>query len=638
MASHNRTRPEAFSPATFDETAWLNDQQQRGRRLHQWVDDWLKGCALPDPIASRVRQRVLPWSSGCVEGPATFTLCAAESLELPESSHRILGIASAFYWAAADVADDVDDGEASPDSTPTANDACSLLFLAMRALQEAGPRFAAMGVELGLRMGAGQARDLDATGRPTSYDPLQIARDKAGAEFALFLGLAARAGDLPEQPLMGLGEALGTALQVFSDVADLYMADQSLDLISAKHTRILTAFAHRHATRAEQLLAADRTWPDLQAGLRFEMKEAAHEALSNLEGPIEAAWNEAAPILGDPAPLRQLVDWILGLLHVTRQALAEVEEPAPVVLPDLASTMERGLAYLQGGPFAERHTWGLFDKPVVEGTLFPTIFVMAARREAGAEWEQGLEYLLQLRDSDGWRYYAHERAIPSDADDAGLILGYFGDALPTDVRTATVEQLLGAMGEDGIHTWLVPAEGAIEWEGDDCTATLANATWGLLRNGAGQQIPPGVWQRLLRHVAGDEYASPFYTCEATRFFVHRCLASGQAGGWVGRAEGEMARQRLLDAYRTRRRWGGSTSDSVMATAFDLLAVMTWGETPEGDPAVYFGARQNIDGSWDGEPLFVTPWIEYRPKRWGHPALTTALVIETLAGWQRAVAR
>lgn len=614
----------------FSETDWIAGQHRRGSVLFQWVAEWLLDKALAEPLATRIRLRALPWKSGVVEGPGTFMLCAAESLGLPATLQRQLGVAAELYWAAADVADDVDDGEEQCGFKPHANDGCAMLFLAVEALAELGPAAVSLGNQYGLRMAAGQARDLAATGRPSAFDVHAIARDKAGAEAAFFLALAAQAAGRQTQPFANLGEKLGVALQLFSDVADVYMAPHSLDLETGKHTVMLQAFARRNPRRAEFLLACRRDWPDVQAALRFEMREAALESLAGLDAAIWHAWAEAQPLLADAAALGSLVQWIIGLITVSRAALAELEEPAPVCLPSGPQVLARAKLYLAAGPFEERHRWGLFGADLVKGDLFTTVYVTAALRELGGDWQPGLQHILRLREHNGWRYYPGHTQIPLDADDTGLVIGHFHDALPGRVRDGAIEVLASGLHATGIHTWLTTGTSDIEWQGDDCLATLANAAWALVRTGQHSRIAPGVWERLLRSALDGACESPFYTTEATRYFVHRCLAFAAQERIIGRDAQEQLRQDTTAWYSAQRRWGGSTSDSLMATAFNALTALEWGLATPGDLPAYFAARQETDGSWPGEPLFMIPGVNYRPVRWGHPALTTSVVVTTLA--------
>lgn len=618
----------------FDEAHWQAAQERRGRLLYGWISDWLAAQPLSEPLRSRILLRARPGLDQCLDAPSTFALCAAESLGAPLAYQRSIGIAATLFWAAADVADDVDDGEVQAGQTPQANDACALLFLATRALAELGPEFVALGAAYGLRMAGGQAQDLAATGKPSSFDPQAIADEKAGAELEFFFHLAAQyRNPQVSQPSAGqltrLGAGLGVALQIFSDVADLYISPQSLDLVSGKHTLPIALFIKKDADHAERLLAADRQWPDLQAHLRYDMKDAAREALASLGAPVVEAWQLLAKQMPDAEPLQELVNWILALLDVVNTSLESLEQPAPAALPQPAQTLERAIDFLNNVHETERHAWGLFGRKRVEGTLFTTVFTAAALRCAGQAWENGLTAILAMRDVDGWRYYPHADEIPPDADDAGLILGHFGDALPAGVREATAKQLIGAFEGDGIHTWMAPAVGGIAWDGDNCLATLANAAWGLVQTGFGPQVPHAVWNRMTADARARRWSSPFYTDPATRYFVNRSLAAAAAQHLVPYESVQPVRKALIGEINSLTRWGGSTSDSMLACAFDALALSTWGVAPPASLPVFFGARQNIDGSWPAEPLFMIPGIDYRPQRWGAACLTTSIVVQAL---------
>ena len=72
----------------------------------------------------------------------------AEALGAPRPALEQLGVATTLFWAAADVADDIDD--AAPGAgggALTANDVCALLLLAQRAFLNLSPEVASETVE-----------------------------------------------------------------------------------------------------------------------------------------------------------------------------------------------------------------------------------------------------------------------------------------------------------------------------------------------------------------------------------------------------------------------------------------------------------------------------------------------------------
>lgn len=624
------------APRELDEDRRLAEQRRRGRELYAAVDAWLGAQALDPRLAARVRLRVLKGGEpGVIDTPAELALCLAESLGAPQDERRRLGIAAALYWAAADSADDVDDDDVSgglhggDGPAPTANDACALLFLAQRALLEWRPDAAMAGVRFGLAMAAGQAADLASTGRPEATDALAIAKGKAGAELALFFTWAGLAAGDESGDLAALGERYGTALQIFSDAADLYVKPMSDDFVAGKWTLPLARF-RGEAPEAALLEALDRTRPDVQARMRWATAESTRRALADQATLVTSAWENVRERCPDPRPFDDAVAWLAALLETVDEAVAELPEPPAPPSRAIDEVMAAGAGYLTAHDFAEEHRWGLFDKPIVAGNLFSTLLKAAALRAAGDAWRPSFERLLALRDADGWRYFPGHAEIPPDADDAGLLLGHFGDVLAAGLRDETAEQLTHAFDGEGIHTWMGKAAGEVHWQGDDCPATLANACWGLMQIGQERRIPGPVWRRLLREAEHGAYESPFYVAGPTRFFLHRALAKAVLAGALRTVETEAARRRLEGELHAERRIGGGFEGDTLADACAALAALQWGLRIPPTWADHLADRQEIDGAWPADPCFRTPGVNFRRYVWGDRGLTASFALLALA--------
>ena len=619
-------------PTSFDEAGWMRGQVERARILHKTLTNWLGFQTLNAELRARIAGRVLAGEgAGRTASPAILAGRMAESLGAPEDTVKRLGIAATLFWASADVADDVDDGDEK--ELPFANDACTLIFLAQRALVELSPLAVAEGIHYGLEMANGQTRDLVSTDRPQAPDVESIISGKAGAELELFLTLAGIAAGNVTPALRHLGRTLGAALQVFSDVADLYMKPVSADFLAGKWTLPLLLYRKGADTAALEALRRHRF--DVQARMRFEAAGFALNALRAHWAPFEAAWANLAPDCPNPLPFAEVVAWLKATFEALDEALADLEEPPAPQIVTAQEAIDRGLRYLAETDGVEEHRWGFLGAPYVAGDLFPLIFKTATLRQCGMEWRKPFEKLLALRDEDGWRYYPARAAIPADADDTGLILGSFHDVLPEAVTRFSIGQLKSQFHDDAIHTWMGPMPDDIEWAGDDCLATLSNVTWGLVRAGHGSIVPPAVWQRLATAAAGEDFPSPFYPPVLTRFFVHRATATGVASAALTPEQGQRAREALGRQMQAEERLAGNYTDSVQHTTATLLAAAQWRGFPGLELRaralqIWLSERQESDGSWLGEPFFLTPGVGMRPQFWGHPVVTTAWVILALS--------
>lgn len=160
----------------------------------------------------------------------------ADAYRIPGNRDRALADGCALFFLAADIIDDAQDGDLPADIPwPDAvNAGQALLFGAIGAFAFAcpGAPVAREVHEAGRSLVAGQAMDLALTwdAAPTEDQVMAAVRGKSGASVALFARLGAwAAGRSPaEVAAWGIvGECLGIALQLRSDVQDLAQADSS---------------------------------------------------------------------------------------------------------------------------------------------------------------------------------------------------------------------------------------------------------------------------------------------------------------------------------------------------------------------------------------------------------------------------
>ena len=333
----------------------------------------------------------------------------------------------------------------------------------------------------------------------------------------------------------------------------------------------------------------------------------------------------------EPRAVEDAVAWLLASIEAVQEALLDLGEPPPPPRRvDAADAVARACGFLRSQDASEDHRWGLFGQPHVAGNLYPLIFKTAALRACGEGCEDSLERLLALRDADGFRYYPGARLIPPDADDTGLVLGYFASQLPPAAREASARQLLDSFEGEGIHTWMGELPREMRWEGDDCLATLANACWGLMESGFGAQVPAAAWARLAREAMEDGCSSPFYPPALTRMFLHRALGEAAWRQLISRADAHRARQRLERHLAGAERLAGNHGDTAQETAAAVLAASAWGlPLRRASLETWLCERQEADGSWAGEPFTRTPGVHLRPRVWGAAGTTTCWVVLAL---------
>ncbi len=154
----------------------------------------------------------------------------AEIYEMGRDRGSALAEGCALFFLAADVIDDAQDGDLPPDvAWPEAiNAGQALLFGALAAFAAAAPGadVASEVAEAGRCLASGQALDLALTwdSVPSEDTVMAAVRGKSGASLALFARIGALAAGRPPDEVATwseIGEALGIAIQLRSDVRDI---------------------------------------------------------------------------------------------------------------------------------------------------------------------------------------------------------------------------------------------------------------------------------------------------------------------------------------------------------------------------------------------------------------------------------
>lgn len=631
------------------------------RTTHRLVDD--------DLLRARVQRRLALMFPDDIDPadvpPPLLMHRIALALGLPRAQALPLAHAGCFYYAAADLADDLVDTPAAPATDLEArlgvNDVCVLLFLCQQALLEIPsphmPALASLFARSGLVMAGGQARDLAFSDTLDAGDPIAIARGKTGGELAALVAAPiVLAGGAPG-PWLDFGRALGTLLQVFTDYLDLFAKETSDDWRDAKPTLpIRHALSHPvHGRAAALLLAGARHAVSRQQAARFVMIEAgtaphyrafADAQLAEMDTACAAAGRPAIleTLLAETRELSLAVDDALA-------ALAEVESAPTFVSPEdeAAGCLRAALAFLAEDPVGEEatehHRWGLFGRAHVQANLFGQLVIAEALRAAGRDNAGYAAAALGRRDPDGWRYYPGCGEIPPDADLTGLALQVLtGPGRRNEALIATsVATLRENLTEDAlIPTWLEVGTGLavpegvgeatvpLRWIGERCPASMANAVMGWHR---AHPDDPDVRRAADRLVAWFDAPGPptsaFYGPVVVDALGLLMLTE------FGAAEHAAVRGRIAARLAARRRASGHFG-TVLDTAWAAVALQAAGRLaePESVRRALVDA-QCADGGYPACPFYVTVGAHHEPGTYASRLVTTAVVVRALTALARA---
>ncbi len=374
---------------------------------------------------ARVTTRALRGADDPLPSPPVIAWRLARALGVEAKVARRWLDACVLFYAAADLLDDAEDGDVPPEEAPVARcEALELLFASQVALSRVHPdaartrRLLRCFAEEGARMARGQGMDLAGTGRLSERDPLEIAREKSGAEFAALLGGAALLAALPAGRWREAGRALGAVFQVYSDYRDAYV-EGGEDLARGKPTLALRPLD----TPEEVLLAAhagDLGVPTRAAEARAMLHPGARASLAAVVARAEPLRRRARhPFLRDLAARAASLPVPAAPTAASRRAVVPLA-------PDRDRALRAAEDFLRADPelaeAAEVHRHGLFGRAEVRADLFGPMFAEALMHEAGVSPSGLAQALLARGAQGGWRYYPGHHQIPPDADDVGVAL------------------------------------------------------------------------------------------------------------------------------------------------------------------------------------------------------------------------
>jgi geranylgeranyl diphosphate synthase type I len=245
-----------------------------------------------------------------------------------------LAAACMAIYLGADLLDNLGDDEIPPawrSRSPASASLAAATFLAalwamaLEALHERGvapdrvsPLYPLFATGL-LSMSAGQHADLEASRDASPATCRAVAEAKSGAQFGLYAEAAATmASDDPGriQAYRGFGVALGTAAQLGSDLADIWTAQPSRDLLNGRPTlpvvHALTALQDGRRDLLRHSLAMARSSAEVHPAVRDLLREAGSLRYTALV--VEAYRRRALAHLAAAEPLEPAGSALRGLV------------------------------------------------------------------------------------------------------------------------------------------------------------------------------------------------------------------------------------------------------------------------------------------------------------------------------------
>jgi len=611
------------------------------------------------PIAAAARTRLraratrhLP-TPGAPEGsplwPPAYALRLSDALALDPKVALGFAAAGALFFAAADLADDIADGDA--DDVPNGvNDVCRLLMMTQDALLSLDGVEPARKIALarafaaeGQTMALGQELDIRGTNAQQSAAPARIATLKSGAEFALFTAGPARLAGHDPAPFAAFGRAFGCLGQTLSDAFDLFLDPEGDDWAHRKPT-----FALRRALaedesggRLHTLVAGanhrrDRRGPGLWQLVHFgagrRLEEIRDDCVAQMTAAIQGAGG--LPLL---STLRdELVAWTTGVCEALEVFAGEPPPSGGDVDGDLPRA-RRGLgAFLAEAEAARTLRWGLLGADEVPDSRLGPLVVAELRVLTDSAMQPKATALVEALPPEGWAQFDHPNAplCTETTARAVRLAARLGRGAEANV-VAAARVLARHQRRDGLFTpWLGGKRDprrldfVARWGETPCPAQSAWAALALWSIAPGSAPAASKAAAALSALYGGEEtpASPFYGPVSVDAAGARALKAMRA------ALTEKARDAADDALaaiirRTRRRLrlDGRMGD-VLETAQGAWLLYHLGVMTDVKPAMRaLLDAQETDGGYpacpfrrESAPGGARPW-------WGNRAITAAFV-------------
>ncbi len=611
------------------------------------------------PIAAAARDRLraratrhLP-TPGAPEGsplwPPAYALRLSDALGLDPAPALEFAGAGALFFAAADLADDIADGD-TPDVPNGVNDVCRLLMMTQDALLSLGGVEPALRIALarsfaaeGQTMALGQELDLRGTNAPRSAPPMEIATLKSGGEFALFTAGPARLAGRDPTPFAAFGRAFGCLGQTLSDAFDLFLDPEGDDWTGRKPTFALRrALAEDAPTGPLRSLLAganhrrDRRGPGLwqlvHCGAGRRLEEIRDHCVEQMTAAAQAAG--ALPVL---YTLRdELVAWTTGVCEALEVFAREPSPKGGDVGDDLPRARRALGAFLAGAETTRTLRWGLFGADEVPASQLGALVVAELRVVTKDAIQPEAIALIKALPPEGWTQFDHPRAPLCTETTARAIrlaarLGMGAEANVIAAGGALVRH----QRRDGLFSpWLGgkrdPRRGVFETQWGEA-ACPAQSAWAAL---ALWSMAPGASPAALKTAAalsalygGDEAPlSPFYGPMSVELAGARALkAMRGALAKKAQAAADIALAAILRRARRRLRLDGRMGD-VLETAQGAWLLYHLGVMTDVTPALRaLLDAQDLDGGFPACPFrrVLGPGGERR--WWGARAVTAAYV-------------
>jgi hypothetical protein len=293
---------------------------------------------------------------------------------------------------------------------------------------------------------------------------------------------------------------------------------------------------------------------------------------------------------------------------------------------------------------------GVFDAPELVAKGFTPGLIVEILCQHRTDLAEQVNQIFQTIAGNGFKYYPHP-SLPPDADDLGLLLRLYHYSSRPEEHRALLEAPLRWMEANRLPSGQIPCwftkdtgfelEASVVLWGNRCATVEANLLLGLLAYDRAAYWP--VIERasrrwLERYLSLGLGANTYYTPAYALWVAFELLAQLSTGGEVPNLQSQIEQVlvKLVDRLQ------GEAHHPLTPQTAALFTLICLGSSASPEVATLFDPdwitgllkTQRYDGSWEAEPLAITPTRGEFASWYASRLVTTAFCYHALKTYRR----
>ncbi len=359
------------------------------------------------------------------------------------------------------------------------------------------------------------------------------------------------------------------------------------------------------------------------------------------------------------AALEENIREFMALFSLTqRPPTTEKSAPDPIAFTPWRDSLAQAIQMAETHLLADRtfqESWevqrrGVFGTPELVAKGFTPGLIVETLCQHRTDLADQVNQIFQTIAENGFKYYPHP-SLPPDADDLGLLLRLYQYSSRPEEHRALLEAPLQWMEANRLPSGQIPcwftkdtgfeAGASVVLWGNSCATVEANLLLGLLAYDRAAYWP--VIERaserwLERYLSLGLGANTYYTPAYALWVAFELLAQLSTAGEVPKLQSliEQALLKLVDRLQGEAQHPLTPQTAALFTLICLRSPAPAAVAALFDPNWITGLlkTQRYDGSWEAEPLAITPTRGEFASWYSSRLVTTAFCYQALKMYRR----